>query len=68
MRDTERPKLERAPPLSRCRFVEPPAKLPAARIDTELATRLGVDEPEVTDVCEFLLARVANLDRNDMVA
>ena len=34
----------------------------AARVDAELAAGLGVDEPELADVRQLLLARVADLD------
>ena len=39
----------------------------AARVDPQLAARLGIDQPEVADVRELLLARVANLDGDDAV-
>ena len=35
-----------------------------ARVDAQLAARLGIDEPELADVGELLLARVADLDRD----
>ena len=39
----------------------------AARVDAELLARLGIDEPEVADVRQLLLARVADLDRDHLV-
>ena len=39
----------------------------APGVDPNLAARLGVDEPELADVGELLLARVADLDREDVM-
>ena len=39
-----------------------------ARVDVDLAARLGVDEPEVAGGDELLLARVDDLDRHHAVA
>ena len=43
------------------------AQLPLGRVDVELAPGLRVDEPDVADVRQLLLARVADLDRDDRV-
>src|SRR5439155_6605852 len=45
-----------------------PAQLAAARVDANLASRLGVDEPQLADVRELLFTGVADLDREDLVA
>ena len=47
---------------------EAAAQLGAARVDAELASRLRVDEPELARVRQLLLARVADLDGDDVVA
>ena len=39
------------------------AQLPAVRVDAELPARLGVDQPEVSDIRQLLLSLFANLDR-----
>ena len=44
------------------------AELLAAGVDAELSAGLGVDEPELAGVRQLLLARVADLDRDDVVA
>src|SRR5690349_7929870 len=41
---------------------EPGAKRRGARIDADLAAGLGVDEGEVADVRQLVLARIADLD------
>ena len=54
--------------LGRGRGGEPLAEPARVRVDLELAAALGVDEPERPDRLERLLARVAHLDRDDLVA
>src|SRR5205085_8730177 len=54
-------------PLGRRRSGEPGAQLRAPRVDPELPAGLGVDEPELAHVRELLLARIADLDRDDVV-
>src|SRR5712691_5152444 len=40
----------------------------AAGVDAELSARLGVDEPQLADVGKLLLALIADLDRDHVVA
>ena len=47
---------------------EAAAELRVARVDAQLAPGLGVDEPELARVRQLLLARVADLDGDDVVA
>ena len=42
---------------------EPLAQLAVARVDAQLPSALGIDEPQLADVGELLLARIAHLDR-----
>ena len=53
--------------LGRCGDGEALAQPAAARVDAQLATGLGIDEVEEPDVRELLLARIADLDRDDVV-
>ena len=43
------------------------AETTAARVDAELPSGLGIDEPEEPDVGQLLLARIADLDGDDVV-
>ena len=52
-----------AGPLLGRRLGEALAQLAVARVDAQLAAGLGVDEPQLADVGELLLARIADLDR-----
>ena len=54
-------------PLGRRGGREPRPQPRAAGIDPELPPRLGIDEPELAHVRQLLLARVADLDRDDVV-
>ena len=47
---------------------EPLADLAPARVDAQLASGLGVDEPQVADGGQLLLARVAHLERDHVMA
>ena len=64
------PERTRATPLrsSAAAVREALAKRSAARVDSHLASGLRVDEPQVADVRQLLLARVADLDGEDVVA
>ena len=42
---------------------EPLAQAAIARVDAQLAPGLRIDEPQLADIGELLLARIANLDR-----
>src|SRR5262245_42825986 len=44
------------------------AELAVARVDPDLAAGLGVDQAQLADVGELLLARVADLDRQGRMA
>ena len=69
MRNTERGEHARdAASLFGGRGGEPLAQRGAARVDAHLPARLGVDEPQLSDVGQLLLARVADLDGEDVVA
>ena len=57
-----------AGPLLRGRLGEAPAKRLAARVDADLPPGLRIDEPDLADVRELLLAWVANLDRDHVMA
>jgi len=46
---------------------EPLPQLAAPRVDAQLASGLRIDEPQEPDVGELLLARVADLDGDDVV-
>ena len=46
---------------------EPRAQPRAARVDAQLAPCLRIDEPELPRVRELVLARVADLDGDDVV-
>ena len=68
MRDAERRELpSEARPLLRGGVREALPQPPLGRVDVELAPRLRVDEPDVADVRQLLLARVPDLDRDDRV-
>src|SRR6185436_335407 len=54
--------------LLRRRRREALAEPSARRVDAELPAGLGVDEPQLADVGELLLARVADLDRDRRMA
>ena len=54
-------------PFGRRRNGEALAQPAAAGIDAELAPSFRVDEPEQPDIRELLLARIADLDRDDVV-
>ena len=58
---------ERAPFL-RGRRGEALAQTAVARVDAQLPPRLGIDEAQLADVGELLLARIADLDREHRVA
>ena len=47
---------------------EPVAEAARRRVDADLAAGLGVDERELADVGQLVLARVADLDREHRVA
>ena len=53
---------ETGPLLRRCNG-EPVAEVAVGRVDAQLAPGLRIDEPELAHVREFLLTRVADLDR-----
>ena len=53
--------------LGRRRGGEALAQAAVARVDAELAAGLRIDEPELADVRQLLLARVADLDRDHVV-
>ena len=55
-------------PLGGGRLGEPLAHARVARVDLQLLPRLRVDEPDRADVRQLLLARVADLDGDDVVA
>ena len=64
---------QREHPLDLAPFVgsgrrKPRAKARAASVDAQLPPRLGVDEPERPGVRQLLLARIADLDRDDVMA
>ena len=68
MSDAERAQLAREILALGCGHVdEPLPQLAAARVDPQLAARLGIHQPEVADVRQLLLALVSNLDRDDVV-
>ena len=54
-------------PLGLGRLREACAQPRAARVDPDVASGLGVDQPELAGVDELLLARVADLDRDHLV-
>ena len=69
MADAERRQLLRdLLPLRGRRRREALAQLRVRGVDAELAAGLGIDEPELADVRQRLLARVADLDREHVVA
>ena len=68
MRDAERRELAgQMRPLLRSGGGEPLPQLPLGGVDVELPARLRVDEPEVADVRQLLLARIPDLDGGDRV-
>src|SRR5581483_11078627 len=68
VRNAERAEHARdAASLFGCGRSEPVAQGPAARVDPHLATGLRIDEPELADVRQLLLAWVAHLDCDDVV-
>ncbi len=65
---SERERPGEAAPLLGGGGGEPGAELRVPRVDAELPAGLGVDEPELTGIRQLLLARVADLDGEDVVA
>ena len=63
-----RQSLRDAFPVRGCGGREAAAEVCAARVDAQLPSRLGINEPELAGVGELLLPRVANLDGDDIVA
>jgi hypothetical protein len=55
-------------PIGGRRVGEPLAEPPRRRVDADLPARLRVDERQLADVGQLRLARIGDLDREDVVA